>query len=144
MKTFFILILAFVVSPAFADVYKCNSGNKTTYQDSPCTNAKLIDNVNGLPPSRQQQIQAMEQLERERALVDRLIQAREAEARKAEARRAVTVTSSTVRPSPAATRPYGTDRYYGRPDRYYDRPDRYYDRSTNNNPSITIKRPNHQ
>jgi len=48
-----IVILAFLASPALADVYKCGSGNKTIYQDSPCPNAKLIGNANSLPLSQQ-------------------------------------------------------------------------------------------
>lgn len=125
-----ILVLAFVVSPAFADVYKCNTGNKTIYQDSPCPNAKVIDNFNGQAPSRQEQINAMERAAKERAHLDQLSKAREAEAQ-AQSRR-VTTPQTTVSPSPVARKPNGHDRYYDRPDRYYDRPDKYKNRTVNN------------
>jgi hypothetical protein len=62
-----ILLLAFVVSPAYADVYKCNIGSKTVYQDAPCANAKSIDNFNGQAPSREEQYKAMARAQRDRA-----------------------------------------------------------------------------
>jgi hypothetical protein len=47
MKTIVIALLAGMVSPALADVYRCAAGSKTIYQDLPCRNAKVIDNING-------------------------------------------------------------------------------------------------
>jgi hypothetical protein len=118
-----LLVLAMVTTPAFADVYRCNVGNKTIYQDQPCPNAKVIDNINALPPSRQEQIKAMDRIARERAIVEQRVKAREAEAAKS-AQSKQTVSSTTV-----TTTTYPSKKDYSRPDKYYDRPDRYYDRS---------------
>ena len=120
-----ILILALAAAPAFADVYKCKSGSKTIYQDVPCTNAKVIDNINGLVPTPEAQSQAQERAARERTFVDQRTQARAIEEAKASRSNRVTPTT-TYAPSPN-TRPKNTS---GRPDRYYDRQDRYYHRST--------------
>ncbi|MDO9008526.1 MAG: hypothetical protein Q7U80_09915, partial [Thiobacillus sp.] len=67
MKTIVIVVLACVVSPVLADVYRCNSGSKTIYQDEPCTNAKVIANINGQEPSRHEQMMAMDRATREQA-----------------------------------------------------------------------------
>jgi hypothetical protein len=117
MKRIIILILAFAVSPAIADVYRCNSGGKTIYQDAPCPYAKVIDNINGQSPSRREQIKAMERATRAKALVERLSEVRAAESP------SVTTIQTTVSQSPVA-------RTTNRPDRYYDRPDRYQSRTT--------------
>lgn len=114
-----ILLLALVVSPAFADVYKCKSGSKTIYQDSPCPNAKVIDNVNALAPAREEQIKAMQRTIRERDLVERLNKNNTREAKES----TVTFTEETLSPRPATPKT-------NRPDRYYDRPDRFNNRTT--------------
>lgn len=118
-----LLVLALVVTPALADVYRCTVGQKTIYQDQPCPNAKVIDNINALPASRQEQIKAMERIARERSIVEQRVKAREAEAAKS-AQSRQTVSSTTV-----TTTTYQSKKDYSRPDKYYDRPDRYYDRS---------------
>jgi len=53
-----IIFLALVASPALADVYRSTSAGKTVYQDTPCVNAKVVENINGLPPSRTEQMKA--------------------------------------------------------------------------------------
>jgi hypothetical protein len=115
MRTIVFVVLACVASPALADVYRCNSGGKTIYQDFPCPNAKVIDNINGQTPSHQEQRKAVERAAREQALATQFSKAREAESSSATT---TTLTLEAVRPSPAAPRP-------NRPDRYYDRTDRY-------------------
>jgi hypothetical protein len=115
MRTFVFVVLACVASPTLADVYRCNSGGKTIYQDLPCPNAKVIDNINGQAPSHQEQLKAMERATREQALATQFRKAREAESSSATT---TTLTLESVRPSPASPRPI-------RPDRYYDRTDRY-------------------
>jgi hypothetical protein len=115
MRTIVFVVLACVASPALADVYRCNSGSKTIYQDFPCPNAKVIDNINGQAPSRQEQLKAMARATKEQALATQFSKAREAESSSATT---TTLTLEAVRPSPAAPRP-------NRPDRYYDRTDRY-------------------
>lgn len=127
MKINVIVSLVFVASPALADVYRCNVGTKTIYQDVPCPNAKVVDNVNGLPPSRQEQINAFQRASRERALATQLSKVREAEAQaKAEDRRRRALTPQTIAASsPAGPKPNRPDKYYDRPDRYSDRPDKY-------------------
>jgi len=119
-------VLAFLATPALADVYRCDAGRKTVYQDQPCPNAKVIDNINALPPPRQEQVRAMDRASRERAYVDQRARAREAEEERSRAAR------RTVDAKPAASRAdkhSGRFGHHDRPDRYYDRPDRYYDRS---------------
>lgn len=131
MKTIVIVSLAFLASPALADVYRCKAGNKTIYQDVPCPNAKVVDNINGQAPSRHEQLMAIERTSREQALATRLREYREAEDR----RDTVTTTTinkttqQTVNPSSIAPKPNRPDRYYDRPDKYSDRPDRYKDRT---------------
>jgi hypothetical protein len=125
MKTIVIVMLACVVSPAVADVYRCTSGHKTTYQDVPCANAKVIDNINGLPPPPAEQRKAFDRAAKEQTLVTRLRHEREVEEQMASRRQVVTVTP--VAPVSPSYRPANTS---GRPDRYYDRPDRYYNRRT--------------
>jgi hypothetical protein len=119
MKIIVIVMLACVVSPALADVYRCNTGGKTIYQDEPCPNAKVIDNVNGQAPSHQEQLNAMQRATREQALAAQLSKNREAENRRA------TTTQVTVSASPVAPKTNRPDKYYDRSDRYNDRPDRY-------------------
>lgn len=118
-----VLALALVVTPAFADVYRCAVGQRTIYQDQPCPNAKVIDNINALPASPQEQIKAMERIARERAIVEQRVRAREAEAAKsAQSRQAISS-------KPVTTTAHRSKKDHSRPDKYYDRPDRYYDRS---------------
>jgi hypothetical protein len=118
-----VLALALVVTPAFADVYRCAVGQRTIYQDQPCPNAKVIDNINALPASPQEQIKAMERIARERAIVEQRVRAREAEAAKsAQSRQAISS-------KPFTTTAHRSKKDHSRPDKYYDRPDRYYDRS---------------
>ncbi len=124
MRTIVIVMLACVTSPAFADAYRCNAGGKTIYQDTPCPNAKVIDNYNSQAPSSLEQMKAMERATKEQALAERLSETRAAESS------SVTSTQTTVRPNPAPKT--------NRPDRYYDRPDRYNSRSTSG--STTIQR----
>jgi hypothetical protein len=112
MKTIVIVVLVCVVSPALADVYRCNSGGKTIYQGEPCPNAKVIANINGQEPSRYEQMKAMERATREQAIAARLSMVSETENRR------TTTTLTTVSPSPIAPKP-------NRPDSYYDRPDRF-------------------
>lgn len=119
MRTIVFVVLACVASPALADVYRCHSGSKTIYQDVPCPNAKVIDNINGQAPSHQEQMKAVERATREQALATQFSKAREAESRSATT---TTLTLESVPPSPAVPRP-------NRPDRYYDRPDRYKSRT---------------
>ena len=123
MRTIVVALLACVASPALADVYRCNSGGKTIYQDAPCPNAKLIDNINGQAPSRHEQMKAIERTAREQAIAAQLSKARQAEGRK------VTTTLTTIVQTPAAPKP-------NRPDRYYDRPDRYENRTVSVQRSI--------
>jgi hypothetical protein len=120
-----LLILALVTTPAFADVYKCKVGSKTVYQDLPCANAKIIDNVNALPPTAEAQSQAQARAASERAFVDQRTQARAIEEAQTAGSNRVT-TMPSYAPSPSV-RPRNTS---GRPDRYYDHPDRYHHRST--------------
>jgi hypothetical protein len=124
MKLF--LVLAVVVSPAFADVYKCHSGGKTIYQDAPCPDARVMNRIDSQAPSPQEQAQATEQAARERALLARFAETREAE------NRTEAVTPKTARPGPVAARSKRPDTYYDHPDRYYGRPDRYKNRAANN------------
>ena len=123
MRTIVIVMLAWMTSPALADVYRCNAGGKTIYQDSPCPDAKVIDNINSQAPSRLEQIKAMERVTKEQALVKRLNEVRAAESP------SVTLTHTTVSPNPVAPKP-------NRPDKYYDRPDRYKSRSTSSHTTI--------
>ena len=128
-----IIVLAFMVSPAFADVYKCNSDGKTIYQDGPCPDARVMNRIDSQAPSHQQQTQAMEQAARERALLTRFAETREAE------NRTGAVTPKTARPGPVAPRSKSKqpDTYYDRPDGYYGRPDRYKNRAANNAKPLT-------
>lgn len=121
MKTIVIVLLACVVSPALADVYRCDSGSKTIYQDVPCPNAKLIDNINGQAPSRHEQIRAMERTTRVQALATQLRNDREAEERRTTRTTTTTTTQTTVSLGSVARQPNGPDRYYDRPDRYKNR-----------------------
>ena len=142
MKTIVIVMLACVVPPALADVYRCSSGNKTIYQDVPCPNAKVIDNINGQAPSRQEQMRAMERTARVQALATQLRNDREAEERRtarATTTTTTTTTQTTVSPGSVARKPNGPDRYYDRPDRYYDRPDRFKHRSVSDTTHIQHK-----
>jgi len=123
-------VLAFLATPALADVYRCDAGRKTVYQDQPCPNAKVIDNINALPPPRQEQVRAMDRASRERAYVDQRARAREAEEERSKAaRQTIDAKPAKSRADRADKHSGRSDRYYDRPDRYYDRPDRYYDRS---------------
>lgn len=124
----FLIVLAFMVSSAYADVYKCSSGNKTMYQDVPCPNVPLMSKLDSQAPSRQEQDQAIGQAAKERALLADLSKAREAQERTA----AVTSSKPKPKPAPAASRAKQPDNYYDRPDRYYGRPDRYENRAANN------------
>lgn len=131
MKTILIVSLVFLASPALADVYRCEVGNKTIYQDVPCPNAKVIDNINGQAPSRHEQLRAIERTSREHALATRLREHREVEERSATITTTTTnkTTQQTVNPSSIAPKPNRPDRYYDRPDRYRDRPDSYKNRT---------------
>lgn len=120
MKTIIIFMLVCAGSPALADVYRCNSGGKTVYQDAPCPNAKVIDNINGQAPSPHEQMRAMERLKKDQVQAAAFDKIRETEAREIENRRASTP-QATISPSPVAPKT-------NRPDRYYDRPDRYNNR----------------
>lgn len=111
-----IIVLALVASPTLADVYKCTSGGKTVYQDVPCANAKVVENINGLPPSRAERTKALQ-----RAHTDRNLAAQLSRNRESNERSVVTVTQTVVAPSPASPRPNGPDRYYDRPDRFEHR-----------------------
>jgi hypothetical protein len=111
-----IIALALVASPALADVYRCNPGGKTVYQDVPCANAKVIDNVNALPPTRAEQMKAVERANQDRRLAASLSRNRESNERSV-----VTVTQTAITPRPASLRPNGPDRYYDRPDRFEHR-----------------------
>ena len=139
MKTIVIVMLACVVPPALADVYRCSSGNKTIYQDVPCPNAKVIDNINGQAPSRHEQMRAMERTARVQALATQLRNDREAEERRTTRTTTTTTTQTTVSPGSVARKPNGPDRYYDRPDRYYDRPDRFKHRSVSGTTHIQHK-----
>ena len=114
MRTPFIVLLACGMSQAGADVYRCTSGDRTIYQDVPCAHATLIENINGLPPSRSEQMKAIERANRERHLIAELSRDRETNERN------VTITQTAVRSRPAP-RPNGPDRYYDRPDRFNHR-----------------------
>jgi hypothetical protein len=118
MRTIVIVILACVASPALADVYRCHSGGKMIYQDFPCPDAKVIDNINGQAPPYQEQLKAVERATREQALATQFSKAREAESRSTTTTTTTTLTLESVGKSPAAPRPNGPDRYYDRPDRY--------------------------
>lgn len=111
-----IIFLALVASPALADVYRCASGGKTVYQDTPCSNAKIVENINGLPPSRAEQLKAVQRAHRDRSLAAQLSQIREANERGV-----VTVMQTAVAPRRASPSPNGPDRYYDRPDRFTHR-----------------------
>lgn len=133
MKTLLISLLALAASPAVADVYRCTSGNKTVYQDTPCPNAKLVENPNGLAPTRAEQMRASERAAHDQATLTRLHQQREIDERMASRRQADTVAPPA--PTSPSYRPANTS---GRPDRYYDRPDRYHHRGTE--PRYTYRR----
>jgi len=139
MKTIVIVLLVCVVSPALADVYRCDSGSKTIYQDVPCPNAKVIDNINGQAPSRHEQLRAMERTTRHQALATRLREGREAEERRTTRTTTTTTIQTTVIPGAVARKPNGPDRYYDRPDRYYDRPDRFKHRAVSGTTYIQHK-----
>lgn len=111
-----IIFLTLLASPALADVYRCTSNGKVVYQDTPCANAKVVENVNGLPPSRAEQLKAVQRAHRDRSLAAQLSQNREFNQRGV-----VTVTETTVAPRPASARPNDPDRYYDRPDRFTHR-----------------------
>lgn len=121
-----IIVLAFMASPAFADVYKCHSGSRTIYQDAPCPDARVMDRIDSQASSHQEQLQAMEQAAKERTLLTQLAETREAK------NHTVTVTPKTAKPGPVAPRSNRPDKYYDRPDRYYGRPDKYKNRAANN------------
>jgi len=125
MRTPFIVLLACGMSQAWADVYRCTSGGRTIYQDAPCANATLIENINGLPPSRSEQMKAIERANRERHLIAEVSRDRETNERN------VTITQTALRSRPAP-RPSG-------PDRYYDRPDRFNNRAASGTPYIQHK-----
>lgn len=111
-----ILVLALVTSPpALADLYRCTSGSKTIYQDEPCANAKPIENINGLPPSRAEQAKAIERANRDRRLAANLHQDRKTTDGD------ITVTQTALHPIPAALKPNKSGRYYDRPDRFQHR-----------------------
>lgn len=116
MKAIVIALLAGAVSPALADVYRCTSGGKTIYQDTPCTNAKVVENINGLPPSRAEQMNAVQRAHRDRNLAAQLSQSRESNERSV-----VTVTQTRVAPRSVSARSNGPDRYYDRLDRFTHR-----------------------
>lgn len=116
MKTIVIALLAGVVSPALADVYRCTSGGKTIYQGTLCANAKAVENINGLPPSRAEQMNAVQRAHRDRNLAAQLSQNRESNERSV-----VTVTQTTVPQRSASPRSNGPDRYYDRLDRFTHR-----------------------
>ena len=139
MRTIVFVVLACVASPTLADVYRCNSGGKTIYQDFPCPNAKVIDNINGQAPSRHEQMRAMERTVRVQALATQLRNDREAEERKTTRATTTTTTQPTVSPGSVARKPNGPDRYYDRPDRYYDRPDRFKHRAVSGTTHIQHK-----
>lgn len=111
-----IILLALVASPALADIYRCTSGGKTVYQDAPCANAKVVENINGLPPSRTEQMKAFQRAHRDRNLAAQVSRNRESSERSV-----VTVTQTTATPRPASSRPNGPDRYYDRVDRFTHR-----------------------
>jgi len=111
-----IIVLALVASPALADVYRCTSGGTTVYQDTPCAKAKVVENINGLPPSRAEHTNAVQRAHRDRDLAAQLSQNRESNERSV-----VTVTQTAVPPRPASARSNGPDRYYDRPDRFTHR-----------------------
>jgi len=123
MKTIVIVSFAFLASPALADVYRCKAGNKTIYQDVPCPNARVIDNINGQAPTRYEQVKAIERAARDQALAAKLSKIREAE------KREVTTTLTSTGPTPAGPKMY-------RPDRYYDRVDRYESRTVSTHRTI--------
>lgn len=124
MKILIIPLFALAL-PAVADVYRCASGHKTIYQDTPCANAKVIDNINGLPPTPTERMKAFDRAAKDRALAARLRHEREVEERMASRPEAVQV--SPIAPVSPSYRPANTS---GRPDKYYGRPDRYYSRRT--------------
>lgn len=62
-----ILVIAVASSPAYADMYKCQAGGKTVYQDTRCPNAKVVNNVNGKAPPLEDQINAMYRAASDRA-----------------------------------------------------------------------------
>lgn len=111
-----IIVLALVASPALADVYRCTSGGKTVYQDTPCANAKVVENINGLPPSRADQLNAVQRAHRDRNLAAQFSRNRESNERSV-----VTITQTVAAPRPTSPRPNGPDRYYDRPDRFEHR-----------------------
>lgn len=123
MKIIVIISLAFLASPALADVYRCKAGNKTIYQDVPCPNAKVIDNINGQAPTRYEQVKAIERAARDQALAEKLSKVREAE------KREVTTTLTSTGPAPTGPKT-------NRPDRYYDRVDRYESRTVSTHRTI--------
>jgi hypothetical protein len=110
------IVLALVTSPALADVYRCTSGGKTVYQDAPCVSAKVVENINGLPPSHAEQMNAVQRAHRDRNLAAQLSQNRESNERSV-----VTVSQTAVALRPASLRSDGPDRYYDRPDRFTHR-----------------------
>lgn len=124
MKSVVIVMLACVASPTLADVYRCQVGGKTIYQDIPCANARVIDNINGQAPSRLNQAQAMERAAREKELAQRW-----GETRTPQNSNSVQSTKTYVSPSPGASQNPLPTRTNG-PDRYYDRPDRFNNRSS--------------
>lgn len=139
MKTIVIALLASVVSPALADVYRCDRGGKTIYQDMPCPDAKLIDNINGQAPSRHEQLRSMERTARYQAIATRLRENREAEEQKATRTTTTNTIRTTADPAPVARKANGPDRYYDRTDRYYDRLDRSKNRAVSGTTYIQRK-----
>jgi hypothetical protein len=122
-----IIFLALMASPALADVYRCTSGGRTVYQDMPCANARVVGNINGLPPSQAEQTKTIQRADRDRNLAAELVRNRESHERSA-----VTMTQTRVAPKPASTKS-------NRPDRYYSRPDKFNNRAASSPPYIQRK-----
>ena len=114
-----ILVLVLLATPAFADdIYRCTAGKKTIYQDKPCANARVIENVNALPPTPEEQAKALERARRDQ---QRVMQQREADARRGGQSSTLTLRQQSEAATPANQATGRPDRYYGRVDRYTTR-----------------------
>lgn len=132
MRRRWILVIAVASSPAYADMYKCQAGGKTVYQDTPCPNAKVVNNVNGKAPPLEDQINAMYRAASDRAKA--APDTRQSNSQRQKIERPGTITAAPE--GAVAGKSNSPDRYYDRPDRYYDRPDR----NKNRTPSQSVNR----
>lgn len=74
MKGFILLVL--VATPVYAEMYRCEIGGKTVYQDIPClTGGKTVNETNAKAPSPEDIRRAQMNANRDRALANKPVSA---------------------------------------------------------------------